>query len=788
MRIVGIVLCLVAFGITGYSALKYKAPGIEADIEARATQALSALAEANDDVDMRVDGRHITLEGRVVDEEQRQLVLLAAAAVSGALGPIDKLEQMTVASPYHFSAIKDEEGGVTIQGLAPTPALKAEIEADALAIFGDDAQIDVHVAAGEPEGDWRAAVGSALDALATLRQGELAIEDSTVALEGDVVDMADVEAIDFFAGSTPSGFTWTHDVGVYLERVEPFTFSVVKDEAGSLSLSGFAPDEHVRTALIEQGEAVGGDRPVFTDIQIAGGMPDEDWPALVQAGISAMKDMEAGRFDVVGNDVSFSSDPAPLGNEQASLEMAKPSSDTTDAPDLATDAPLLEIEDSLPTTDVAPSATDAATEEIVIGSIDAATSPEAEPTAVPTPTLTIDKVEQGAWTMRGVVPDQRAVDALVAAVRDHADIDDVEAELELVGGGPEDDWLRFAADHVRALNEVRAGRLSLEDFEAHLIGVVETPDAIEPVEKVLAAIDPDMAVDLQPIDPRPTAVLDLKLTPDDGVVLNGALPGGMTEGEALLALGIRHYAGKLEENGRGPAGTWEEQLSTIGALLPAFEEIDLSFGGERPKVKGRIHAHGDADLVARELVLAFGDERQPLIDVETTAVMYKEGAIRTNPLNGRDEFHSKGYWLPFADIVADEAACRERSAVMLATEKITFRRGEEVLDNRDQTVLNDLAGLAIACLETSELVLEIGGHTDSRGARRMNQELSQARADAVLAALTVRGVDAKALIAIGHGDTQPVADNATDEGRAANRRITFEWKAVDELQASDGEG
>ena len=50
------------------------------------------------------------------------------------------------------------------------------------------------------------------------------------------------------------------------------------------------------------------------------------------------------------------------------------------------------------------------------------------------------------------------------------------------------------------------------------------------------------------------------------------------------------------------------------------------------------------------------------------------------------------------------------------------------------------------------------------------------RADAVARALTARGVGGEALIAIGYGDVSPIADNATADGRAANRRITFEWR------------
>ncbi|CAG0911628.1 unnamed protein product, partial [Cyprideis torosa] len=70
-----------------------------------------------------------------------------------------------------------------------------------------------------------------------------------------------------------------------------------------------------------------------------------------------------------------------------------------------------------------------------------------------------------------------------------------------------------------------------------------------------------------------------------------------------------------------------------------------------------------------------------------------------------------------------------------------------------------------------ELNIEISGHTDSAGNDQLNMNLSQARAEAVKQYLISKGSDGNKLTAKGYGETQPIADNATAAGRAANRRV-----------------
>lgn len=69
------------------------------------------------------------------------------------------------------------------------------------------------------------------------------------------------------------------------------------------------------------------------------------------------------------------------------------------------------------------------------------------------------------------------------------------------------------------------------------------------------------------------------------------------------------------------------------------------------------------------------------------------------------------------------------------------------------------------------LRLAVQGHTDNAGTPAHNQQLSEARAQSVVAVLTAANISPSRLQAAGFGQTQPLADNATEAGRAQNRRV-----------------
>lgn len=85
---------------------------------------------------------------------------------------------------------------------------------------------------------------------------------------------------------------------------------------------------------------------------------------------------------------------------------------------------------------------------------------------------------------------------------------------------------------------------------------------------------------------------------------------------------------------------------------------------------------------------------------------------------------------------------------------------------------NDIVADAVARLQANpNLRVLVEGHTDHLGDESYNQKLSEQRARAVGQALIAEGISVDRITALGYGESKPVADNSTPEGRSENRRV-----------------
>lgn len=122
------------------------------------------------------------------------------------------------------------------------------------------------------------------------------------------------------------------------------------------------------------------------------------------------------------------------------------------------------------------------------------------------------------------------------------------------------------------------------------------------------------------------------------------------------------------------------------------------------------------------------------------------------------------------DTRPDPETCERDLAKAQETQKITFEPGSATIAAASLDTMERIADILDKC---GDIRLEIQGHTDSQGREEMNQNLSQARAQSVLNELRARRVLTSTYVAVGYGESRPIADNKTEAGREANRRIEF---------------
>ncbi len=131
-----------------------------------------------------------------------------------------------------------------------------------------------------------------------------------------------------------------------------------------------------------------------------------------------------------------------------------------------------------------------------------------------------------------------------------------------------------------------------------------------------------------------------------------------------------------------------------------------------------------------------------------------------------------------------KAAATERGLVLTLQDGVLFTPGKSKLTPDAKKRLAEIA----TALKSDKRNLIIVGHTDSTGTDDGNMTLSQTRANAVRIYLVSQGIDEKHIRAEGMGQSQPVADNKTPEGRAENRRVEIILEKKPEPAAPNSSG
>ena len=206
----------------------------------------------------------------------------------------------------------------------------------------------------------------------------------------------------------------------------------------------------------------------------------------------------------------------------------------------------------------------------------------------------------------------------------------------------------------------------------------------------------------------------------------------------------------------------QAEISKQAEIKAAKEKTDADFQMQQAAI-----AQGEKDLNDAERRAA-----------ETKAELDKQAALNTaqdkadaDILQGKQDL--KDSEKRTADALASLASLaslkeEERGLVLTLSGSILFRSADSALLPQAQVKLDQVAK-ALLAIRARTLIVE--GHTDSQGTDAYNQGLSQRRADAVRDYLVQRGLPANQIQSRGQGEGSPIANNASTEGRANNRRV-----------------
>lgn len=378
----------------------------------------------------------------------------------------------------------------------------------------------------------------------------------------------------------------------------------------------------------------------------------------------------------------------------------------------------------------------------------------------------------GGLLLQGNVPSETVRSEILQA----GGANGAEALTLASGAGPE--WSAAVMAGLAALEPLDKGVFAMEDKNVRLSGLARTPVERDRALDALAGLpdgySAETEFELRDDGKLPDA--SVVWTIAEGARLSGKLPADMTSENVAEALDLRLVA-DTAKTGLVGRDQKEALLSALRGLSPWLGQLDraeLRLDESEVQLEANATPGADIELLSDALR---NDLPGVAINLDALQQAPSVGAERFNVLTERTERFQNGFWLPRLAFRADSRTCADQSNASLKEARIGFVSGSARLDPKAVTAVNRLASVVIKCVREAGLTAELGGHTDSTGEAQRNYELSYERALAVQAALAARGVPDGAMNAVGYGENKPIADNATAEGRAMNRRTTIVWFA-----------
>ena len=324
-------------------------------------------------------------------------------------------------------------------------------------------------------------------------------------------------------------------------------------------------------------------------------------------------------------------------------------------------------------------------------------------------------------------------------------------------GVPSPNWSRASALSIASLASLGQGTITIANADITLVAAEGTaPDLFDKVVGELENALPEVFA-LHAVLPMPTndsaagpPEFTATLSPEGQVQLRGRINDAMSRDIASSYAKARFGADQVHTATRVvtdlPAD-WPVRVLAGLEALSHLERGSVTVTPDNLQLRGMSHQEDTLAKVTGFLASKLGEAESYEL-----ALTYEEPpAPKDQPLS--------------AELCAAQLAGAQASSG-----KISFEPGSATVAGGSSVVLDHIASILEKC---GPIRLEIQGHTDSQGREGMNQALSQSRAQSILNELRARRIRTSAFIAIGYGESQPIASNDSEEGREANRRIEF---------------
>ena len=703
---------LIAFCV-GLSALGWLAYTSWLDhVEARIVQrvTLDGLELAHP-LQISVNGRVVTVSGLVNSEAERARVLRHLHAHGPDITLVDRTSVLAEASPYVTHLIRDARG-LRMSGHAPSRAALAAVSAQ---IGSGDA--DLQLAAGISEVWWREAMDRAIKSLSHLQAGTLRLEDSQLHLTATARLPDDAQAA---RAALPLGYDSHVEIEV-LDDGQPFELSVQLSQ-GQLSATGKFPAGLSPQIVPEE---IG--RPARV-LRIEQARIDDaygQFTQAVRAALRVMAQVQLGQLDVSQERIEITGMVSRAGLVRAERALRK-------RPATTGLVRRLEIYDD------------------------------------GQPLYLLAEFDGAEVQVRGKIPYGVDLPALTSGFEVRRSEDLVQAEI--TDGAR--DWTGALVAGLAGLREMQHGRLMVASGSLHLSGTVTTPEIEAKIEAHLARKPAEFLLtrrfDL--VDDGTPPDFILAYDAQSGARLAGKLPMGLQTAQITEILQLPYIEDMAQVGLIGRADFARQVLRVLSGWLRHFEQVELHYSA------GRLALKGVAALGVAPEDLAVALSSRFVIATEITAARQSAdiGAERIHARSGLLERQVPGAWVPVYSFEPTAAQCSAATSTILEQEQLSFGEGLARFDVSAAPVLARLAGLIGHCLQNSALWVDVVNHSFLMPSETENDQLSQARATALVAALTARGLTKERIHPKGFGDRRPHDAQQVSFVQPADR-IEFIW-------------